>query len=464
MRLLRGHDIGSEHKSCEVRTTSISETHEPLSTRKASLPKAAYKKIFLDAPQEVSKLDILRHHIATRNFFALLCNRSLVGYTFYQALVDLYERLQAYLPPDIDCAGVLITYLMINQLHDVRNDPGAAAGMLAWSEEPNVYWPEGWREGFVHSVGMYHHLKLLPELRDLSPPSRELLERSHAELKIRVEEAAERLTVFRNVGNWLAGSMLPADLWLVIDSFQRFLKVYYTGVWKTWPPKLPRHSGSTWLNRSIVARLQQDLGALYKCCVQENVTWDHLGLQNVGHTPRSQTITPAINRFHIDSGDLRMIHLVLEFDNQYAYAHIPRPLPLLPVLAAPEHTPKKSFLGFQKPKNRAVSSRIANAYLEATNLPTQKAHNGLVNAFLSFETSDLLGEIDPRDARRARWLVLYCTLQVLANVSVDSPGLWFTDDVEYFLNAHLKGMPTLEPSTKGGFKEATREQSVCWNL
>lgn len=103
--------------------------------------------LYMDPPTVGSKTDLLRHHITTRNFFAFLLRKSLVGFTFYQALVDLHERLGDYLPQTIDCAAALRSYLVTLGLVNVSNEPRAAAGLLAWSED--VRWNEGWREAYV---------------------------------------------------------------------------------------------------------------------------------------------------------------------------------------------------------------------------------------------------------------------------------------------------------------------------
>lgn len=101
-------------------------------------------KLFMAPPAKDDKVDVLRYHITTRNFFAFLRRQPLVGFTFYQALVDLHERLEEYLPPATDCAGAVKAYLVTIGLVNVCNEPRAAAGLLAWSED--VRWNEGWRE------------------------------------------------------------------------------------------------------------------------------------------------------------------------------------------------------------------------------------------------------------------------------------------------------------------------------
>lgn len=113
------------------------------SSKKNQMPGVQYK-LYMDAHSGRTKVDVLRYHITTRNFFAFLIREPLVGFTFYQALADLYERLEEYLSPSIDRAIALQSYLVMNGLVNVSNEPRAAAGLLAWSED--VRWNNGWRE------------------------------------------------------------------------------------------------------------------------------------------------------------------------------------------------------------------------------------------------------------------------------------------------------------------------------
>ena len=120
---------------------------QPEGSKKNQTPGVQYK-IYMDARSGGSKIDVLRYHITTRNLFALLLRKPLVGFTFYQALVDLHERLEEYLPSGLDSAVALQSYLVMIGLVNVSNEPRAAAGLLAWSED--VRWNNGWREAYVH--------------------------------------------------------------------------------------------------------------------------------------------------------------------------------------------------------------------------------------------------------------------------------------------------------------------------
>jgi len=140
-------------------------------------------EIYFPAPSQLSKFERLRHYLTTRNVLALLSDKTLVGLTYYQALADLLERMDFYMPPNSDNAGYMIDWLVRNNLDDVRNDLSAAAGLLAWCEGVGVRWEEGYVEGFVHCTGMYGSRTVgVPETRDITPISRVLIERANRDV------------------------------------------------------------------------------------------------------------------------------------------------------------------------------------------------------------------------------------------------------------------------------------------
>lgn len=75
-------------------------------------------ELYFPAPINQSKVDSLRFHVTTRNVFALLYRASLVGLSLFQALEDLLERLQQYMPSQTDNAS-LIMYVA-STLDDMR--------------------------------------------------------------------------------------------------------------------------------------------------------------------------------------------------------------------------------------------------------------------------------------------------------------------------------------------------------
>lgn len=84
-------------------------------------------------------------------------------------------------------------------------------------------------------------------------------------------------------------------------------------------------------------------------------------------------------------------------------------------------------------------------------------------AFLDHEARTRLKGVSTHDARRGRWLVIYCMLQMLSRLAVDIQGLWYTNGVPYFLNCDLSGCP---PWAGAKFPHTMRpsnvEDSWCW--
>ncbi|KAL8846392.1 MAG: hypothetical protein Q9221_008505 [Calogaya cf. arnoldii] len=399
-------------------------------------------EIHFPAPEEASRIEILRHHITTRNLFAFRLDRPLVGLTYYQALTDLNERLLLYMSQEIDCTRIIIRYMMSGNLHNVANDPGAAAGLLAWTENSGVQWVEGWREAFVHCVGMYDNLRGLPDIRDISHASRTLLERSHVELQARIEACEARLSAFDFDDIWLASAWSSTLPRCAFDRLRQFLRQYYEKTYRGWPPGV-RGSNDRWLTRKLVQRLQIDFGSLYEYYVDRYRGW---------------------NAKYLHEEDKSLTDALSSYDKMFRCPHIPYPYPLLPASATELTLGKPMKQSLFTTKAKTMEKRTLHACLEASNslhVGPETTSNGLVEAVLRFEKSDLVPEGNPREVRQGRRVLLYGILQVLATISVDTPGLWI-NDVPYFLNPRLEGSPSW--TTKGGqaLERANPTLSYCW--
>lgn len=419
-------------------------------------------QIHFPPPDDASKTDILRYHLTTRNFFALLMDKPMVGLTFYQALVDLHQRLQTYLPNDTNCAQIVIDSFRITNLHNISNDPAAAAGLLAWSEERDVCWREGYREAFVHCCGMFKGLQQLPEKRDLSKLSYQLLERSHAELQLRLQYAEDRLSTFDFDDMWVSTEFQLHHSRAIFDQFRRFLQQWYSKLHKRWPPKF-QESDTHWLTRPLVAQLQKDFGALYDYHVDRVVVWAN----RIEHKEAYPNIVLANTGESVENNriDVCLARLFTRFDQKPRFAPIPHPFPLLPAAKITTSGSKPSKPRFFTSRTKSYEKGIVNAYLEASNsrtLPPAITKQPLLEAFLRFEKTDELKDSDTRDARRARWILLYGVLQVLAGLAVDNPGLAFTEEVNYFLSPKMRGTPPWERRTERVFEEANVRDSYCW--
>ena len=423
-------------------------------------------QIHFPAPDGASRQELLRYHLTTRNFFAVLLSRPLVGLTFYQALIDLHQRLQLYLPGDPNCALIIIRCLMENNLHNVCNDPAAAAGLLAWSEDEEICWQEGWREGFVHCSGMYTQLRSMAEFRDVSFTSRTLLERAHLELQVRIQEAEDRLCTFDMNDIWPENSQHYRTARTSFDHMRKFLKEYYQKAYKNWPPKGPREGDDIWLTRAIATRLQTDFDRLYDYFVNQDIVWTSLKY------PNDKSLGLVCSKAKPSAGvgdDNFLAECIKRFDQKHKNTPIPHPYPLLPSTTSSDDPAKPQKSSLFSSKSKALEKRIALAYSEASNVPKlQKASDfaasAIVDAFVKFEQNDNPSEAEPRAARKGRWMLLYGVLQQLSKISVDTPDLYFTGDVGYFLNPRLKGTPPWSYGSAQGqvYEEARSKLAHCW--
>ncbi|KAH8881679.1 hypothetical protein GQ53DRAFT_600923, partial [Thozetella sp. PMI_491] len=441
-------------------------------------------EMFFPSPANGSKMDQLRHHITTRNVFALLYHASLVGFSLYQAISDLHMRLEGYMPIDADNVGTIINYLSARGIDDVRNEPEGAVSLLAWSEGAEVRWDEGWREAFLHCAGMYSQLEYTADFRHVTPITRALLERACLETQLRVQAAEERLAEFEYSDMWpdaatttasASGPVMIAPAKAAAERLQKFLIQHYTRRYGRWPPLPPAgdqqaigtaHSGmdgeeEVWLTRTVAQALQQDFAALYDYLVNRDVKWD-------GSEARSgrkwMMVSKTGNKsFEPDTTELPMTDMLVEFDNRLRFPHIPHPFPLVP----------ESIPAMPRPNANgragAMERRIQLAYTEATNiciLGSDFTHSELTEAFGKFEKSDHVGGVDPSTARLGRWTLLYGILQTLASVSVDAPNMRYREGVIYHLSPRLKGakVPPWKSSSSSQpiMEEAVHELSHCW--
>ncbi|KAH6667059.1 hypothetical protein F5X68DRAFT_216984, partial [Plectosphaerella plurivora] len=469
-------------------------------------------EMYFPTPVAMSKVDQLRHHITTRNIFALLYHASIVGISLHQALADLLGRLDAYLPSDSDNVAMLVNYLTARSLDDVRGDPETAVGLLAWAEGADVRWEDGWRECFLHCAGMYGRLEQCADFKCLTPITRALLERACLETQLRVHAAEERLVELQCHEMWpSSGPVASGPAKAAADRLQKFLLSHYTRIYGCWPPApaptqhqqgaaasdpLGLDGEEMWLTRTVAQALQADFGALYDYLVHRDIVWD---VSEARSGRKWMMVSESGNRgFDADTPELPLTDMIIEFDNKLRFPHIPHPYPLVPESIAPTasvtrepppaattsssmfRSSKKATAPPPQPaapqRSGAMERRVQLAYTEATNiysLGSELTHSELVDAFAKFEKTDHIGEVDPAVARRGRWVLIYGILQTLASVSVDSPGARFRDGVPYHLSPRLKGtrIPPWKGSAAAGKAPATRrpadveashELSHCW--
>ena len=118
-------------------------------------------QLFIPAPDETSREDPFRWHVTTRNFFAFLLGKPLVGEHMGQAFVDLQERLQIFRPESSNNHQEFLDYAENQGYRDLVECTDYALANLFYAEHYKM--KDVWMDAFAHCVGMNDSLALSPE-------------------------------------------------------------------------------------------------------------------------------------------------------------------------------------------------------------------------------------------------------------------------------------------------------------
>jgi hypothetical protein len=427
----------------------------------------SYELVF-DPPAHLDRIQTIKHQIVTRNVFAVIYGKSLVGLDLRQALIDVHQRLKEYLSKTTDVTQVMVNYVCRKGFDDVRHNHRNATAMLAWAGSDGVRWVEGWREFFTHCAGMYDDIcndrnhSLIPSVTDA------LLEQAMFDLDERLKLCEARLLDF-DFGDMFPMNKVPSVARKAFEDFCKFLTNYYQKKIPTWP-----HPGKKqedhWLTREVVQTLQADFGALYNFIVNRECTWENAEASS----GRKWNIVMAGDKsFSADTPHLPFTDILVGFDNRHHYPHIPHPYPIVPpsleaIAGDPSKENTKSSKKSKIPDNPRMAERKANQkYLELTNtfaLGDDLQENKLVAAFRAFEKPELAVAYDPVDSRKGRWILIYGVLQTLATISVEVPNLQHTEGVKYHLNVKLPKAPWKNGPGASQMAQARHEDSFCWTV
>ena len=462
-------------------------------------------RLYFPVPGRLDKVMRHRHHLTTRNFFAVLFNKPLVGVTLGQTLLDLVDRTDKYLSEEpvvsygTSAGGIaeddypygsflgtvapvekkshpstyrmILNYLENREFDDARYWTEGAAGLLVWTEKAghlardivsssDMHRIEAlWREAFVHCTGQLSSLQITLEWRDISPITKALIDRASLEIQVRVSKADSRLAQFDFGDMWPMSSATAPSARLAYEKFQKFLIKHYASRFGSWPPHETRFT------RSVYLHLQRDFGALYDYLVDHSAAWSN-----------RQIVNPTQLHFKPDDDQLQITGMLLRFDDAEGHPHIPHPFPLIPTTSqqlghqlstAPGSPPvgkrQQRFFTSSTPHTKRPTPAAALALSEATNIGTlyaTKTINPLVEAFSNHEKT-YPEYTAPSDARKGRWILIYGVLQTLATVAPDAPGIKWTEGVDYFLNPKLRGTPPWGELPVGP-DERSHWRSHCW--
>jgi len=118
-------------------------------------------ELYIPPPPMATREEALRYHIATRNFFAWVFRRSLVGEHLGTALINLLNSMMGFRRPGEANMDDLMAYIDEEGYTDMRNQPIHALALLHFAEYFQS--KELYTNAFTHCVGMYDELFSIPE-------------------------------------------------------------------------------------------------------------------------------------------------------------------------------------------------------------------------------------------------------------------------------------------------------------
>ena len=108
--------------------------------------------IYIPVPKSVAREEAMVYHIATRNFFAWLYGRSLVGAHLGGALVGLLNTMQEFRSDGNENVRDLLDYMDEEGYADMRNSPDHALAVLYLAE--HYHFRDLYVDAYAHCVGM----------------------------------------------------------------------------------------------------------------------------------------------------------------------------------------------------------------------------------------------------------------------------------------------------------------------
>lgn len=118
-------------------------------------------ELYIPAPEDAKREDAFQWHITTRNYFAFISGRPLVGSHLGKSLVDLQERLHLFRVGDHDNQSDLVAYMEDMGYLDFVDCPDHALAVLFYAEHYQMR--DLWIDAFTHCVGMNDLLCLSTE-------------------------------------------------------------------------------------------------------------------------------------------------------------------------------------------------------------------------------------------------------------------------------------------------------------
>ncbi|KAI1503252.1 hypothetical protein F5X99DRAFT_121226 [Biscogniauxia marginata] len=418
-----------------------------------------YLPVSMSSPGNKSKEDMERL-ISIRNMFAFLTGQPLVATpaqpTLFSVVLNISALLKEFEFTNMDgstfgdAVEMSFSFFMEQTaLADVRHSREKTLESLILGERMRSM--ELYNEAFAHAVGKYSAMRELnsPLWEQVSPSTRQRLERAHFELVGRQNSVNNRLesfefpALFSGVANSTSLSEykdVKFNTWRKsYGRMRHFVLSYYKSAFGSWPPKARSKKNpftESGLNRQVLKILYSDFCALYDLIVDRESLTTRVIDQN------AEDITNDDQNPHISA----MRKMLGEFDQSSppVLPPIPFDLPKLPTMTSI----KENYYELSHKEQSRLDKNLQEYQMililnKAYDFETYKLQIPFLKEFKEFELKEAKGKTanEMADQRLGYWLFLYVVIQSLPMLVVDAPGLKFTEGVEYFLCQPPKGSP-----------------------
>ncbi|KAI9748521.1 MAG: hypothetical protein M1815_003190 [Lichina confinis] len=391
--------------------------------------------LYVPAPAYCAGKQMQEYHIGTRNFFAWMFCKPLVGYNLGEALLSLSERMMLFRPAQERNVPDIYDYLDEQRYLDFRECPDHALGVLLFAEQHQLW--ELWTDAFAHCVGMSDQLESSPGFAPVSRSTKLLVHDATLEMDVRIDHAERRLTNFLDEELSSSRLGLGHGARAHLERFRSFLISHYVAKFGYWPPRQhDRVTGSDFSQLGL-RTMYFDFRSLYEHLVDGEST-------------------TSIERNKPADGGICVLQNLMAFDKRNGFTSLDHPLPLVPA-ARSAHRGPRSFKALGSSFGRAAKLdkrlEMMNALAAASNSnEVATAQNPLVPAYIEFENECCAKQeerVSPSDARKVRWILIYCILQTLISATKIPVEVRDTEGVSYNLCcrvpvgavAHSRTMP-----------------------
>ena len=125
-------------------------------------------ELYIPAPTHLNREEALQYHLTTRNFFAWMFEKPIVGHRLGDALISLMDRMNEFRPDAEENLDDLLAYIDNLSYTDFRDCPDHALAIVNFAEVFENR--ELWTDAFVHCAGMNDELVTSTEFM-VSPAS-----------------------------------------------------------------------------------------------------------------------------------------------------------------------------------------------------------------------------------------------------------------------------------------------------